>query len=64
MTLPKYPGMYENVKKKGKTAVRILRSTLPFGNELALVTNLPATITAENLANIYYQRWEIKKNSF
>lgn len=49
------------MKKKGKTAVRILSSTLPSGNKLALVTDLPAAITAEDLTNIYYQRWEIEK---
>jgi len=49
------------VKKKGKTTVRISRSTLPSGNELALVTDLPDTVTTEELADLYYQRWEIEK---
>ncbi len=46
---------------KGKTAVRISRTTLPSGNELALVTDLPDTVTTEELADLYYQRWEIEK---
>ena len=49
------------MKKKGKTAVRIARSTLPSGNELALVTDLPDTVAAKELAGLYYQRWEIEK---
>ena len=36
-------------------------STLPSGNELALMTDLLNTITAEELADLYYQRWEIEK---
>lgn len=57
----KHPERYEHMKKKGKTAVRISRTTLPSGNELALVTDLPDTIAAEELACLYYQRWEIEK---
>ncbi len=34
----KHPGRYKNTKKKGKTAVRILSSTLPSRNELTLIT--------------------------
>ena len=57
----KHPERYEHLKKKGKTTVRISKSTLPSGNELALVTDLPDTIAAEELAGLYYQRWEIEK---
>jgi len=57
----KHPERYEHMKKKGKTAVRISRSTLPSGNELALVTDLPDTVAAKELAGLYYQRWEIEK---
>ena len=49
------------MKKKGKTTIRISRATLPCGNELALVTDLPDTVTTEELADLYYQRWEIEK---
>ena len=49
------------MKMKGKTAVRISRTTLPSGNELALVTDLPDTVTTEELTDLYYQRWEIEK---
>lgn len=56
-----HPERYEHMKKKGKTTVRISRSTLPSGNELALVTDLPDTIATEELAGLYYQRWEIEK---
>lgn len=57
----KHPQRYEDMKKKGKTAVRISRSTLPSGNELTLATNLPTTVTTEDLTDLYYQRWEIEK---
>ncbi len=57
----KHPKRYGHMKKKGKTTVRISRSTLPSGNELALVTDLPDTVTTEELADLYYQRWEIEK---
>ncbi len=57
----KHPKQYEHMKKKGKTTVRISRSAIPSGNELALVTDLPDTIAAEELAGLYYQRWEIEK---
>ena len=57
----KHPEQYEHMKKKGKTTVRISRSAIPSGNELALVTDLPDTIAAEELAGLYYQRWEIEK---
>ena len=33
----KHPKWYEHMKKKGKTTVRISRSTLSCGNELALL---------------------------
>ena len=57
----KHPERYVHMKKKGKTTVRISRSTLPSGNELALVADLPDTVTTEDLADLYYQRWEIEK---
>ena len=57
----KHPERYEQMQKKGSTLVRISKSTLPSGNELALMTDLPDTITAEELADLYYQRWEIEK---
>ena len=57
----KHPEQYEHMKKKGKTLVRISKSTLPSGNELALMTDLSDTITTEELVNLYYQRWEIEK---
>ena len=57
----KHPERYEHMKMKGKTAVRISRTTLPSGNELALVTDLPDTVTTEELTDLYYQRWEIEK---
>ena len=49
------------MKKKGETIVRISRAALPSGNELALMTDLPDTVTREELADLYYQRWEIEK---
>lgn len=57
----KHPERYEQIKEKGETEVRISKSTLPSGNELALMTDLLDTITAEELADLYYQRWEIEK---
>lgn len=57
----KHPERYEHLKKKGETIVRISRAMLPSGNELALMTDLPDTITREELADLYYQRWEIEK---
>lgn len=57
----KHPERYEQMKKKGETEVRISKSTLPSGNELALMTDLLDTITTEELADLYYQRWEIEK---
>lgn len=52
---------YEHMKTKGKTAVRISRTTLPFGKELALVTDLRDTVTTKELTDLYYQRWEMEK---
>lgn len=49
------------MKKKEKTTVRISRTTLTSGNELALVTDLPDTVITEDLEDLYYQRWEIEK---
>lgn len=57
----KHPERYEYMKEKGKTQVRISVSELPFGKDLALMTNLPTEITAEQLSDLYYQRWEIEK---
>ena len=57
----KHPERYELMKRKGETTVRVSKSTLPSGNELVLMTNLPDTIAAEELADLYYQRWEIEK---
>lgn len=57
----KHPERYEQIKEKVETEVRISKSTLPSGNELALMTDLLDTITAEELADLYYQRWEIEK---
>ena len=57
----KHSERYEQMQKKGSTLVRISKSTLPSGNELALMTDLPDIITAEELADLYYQRWEIEK---
>lgn len=57
----KHPERYERMKRKGETTVRVSKSTLPSGNELVLMTNLPDTIAAEELADLYYQRWEIEK---
>lgn len=57
----KHPERYEQMKKKGETTVRILTSMLPCGNELALMTDLPDAVAAEELIDLYYQRWEIEK---
>ncbi len=57
----KHPERYEQMKKKGETLVRISKATLPSGNELALMTDLLDTITAEELTDLYSQRWEIQK---
>lgn len=57
----KHPERYERMKRKGETTVRVSKSTLPSGNELVLMTNLPDTIAAEELADLYYQKWEIEK---
>ena len=57
----KHPERYVHMKKKGETRVRISRSALPSGNELALMADLPDRVAAEELAGLYYQRWEIEK---
>ena len=57
----KHPDRYEQLKKKDGTAVRISRSKLPSGNELLLMTNLFTDISTEELADLYYHRWEIEK---
>ena len=57
----KHPERYEELKKKNGTAVRISRSKLPSGNELLLMTNLSTNISTEELADVYYYRWEIEK---
>ncbi len=54
-----HPERYAHMKKKGETWVRISRSALPSGNELSLMTNLPDRVASEELADLYYQRWEI-----
>ena len=57
----KHPKRHGRMKQKGETTVRISKSTLPSGNELALMTDLPDTVAAEELAELYCQRWEIEK---
>ncbi len=57
----KHPEWYEQRKKKGEMLVRISRTTLPCGNELARMTDLLDTITAKELTDFYYQRWEMEK---
>ena len=56
-----HPESYEYMKEKGNTAVRILKSSLPSGQELALMTDLPEKFTLSEITDLYYQRWEIEK---
>lgn len=49
------------MKKKGGTPVRISKLTLPSGNKLELMTDLPDMVAAEELADLYYQRRETEK---
>ncbi len=57
----KHPERYKWMKEKRETTARIPRSILPSGQELVLLTDLPVEVTAEQLADLYYQRWEIEK---
>ena len=57
----RHPDQYEHLKKKKETLVRISKSTLPSGNELVLMTDLEEEINTKELADLYYQRWEIEK---
>lgn len=52
---------YEHLKKE--TLVRISKSIFPSGNKLVLMTDLDEAINTKELANLYYQRWEIEKNT-
>lgn len=57
----KHPERYEHMKEKKETCVRISVSELPSGKELLLMTNLSSAVTQNQLADLYYQRWEIEK---
>lgn len=57
----KHPERFEHMKAKGSTNTRIMTSMLPSGNELTLMTNLPFEFSQKQLADLYYQRWEIEK---
>ena len=57
----KHPERYEELKKKNGTNVRILYSKGSSVNELLLMINISKDIGAKELADLYYQRWEIEK---
>lgn len=57
----KHPERFEHMKEKGNTNTRIMTSMLPSGNELTLMTNLSLEFSQKQLADLYYQRWEIEK---
>lgn len=50
----------KQMQKKGKTLVRISKSTFFSGDELVLMIVLPDTITAEELVDLYYQRMKFE----
>jgi len=51
----------DKLKQKGSTKTRISISALPSGNELALMTDLPSAYNAQEIADLYFKRWEIEK---
>lgn len=57
----KHPERYESMREKKETRTRLIRSSLSTGIELALITNLPAQFSQDDLQALYYQRWEIEK---
>lgn len=57
----KHPERIERMKEKEYTNPRIMTSMLPFGNELALMTNLSFKFSQKQLDDLYYKKWEIEK---
>ena len=52
---------YEELKAKGSTKVRFVREKTPSGEEFALFTNLPKTISGEEICKSYFLRWKIEE---
>lgn len=57
----KHPEKYAHMREKKETRTRFIRGSLPAGTELALITNLPARFSRDDLLALYHQRWEIEK---
>lgn len=56
-----HPESYKHLKEKENTKARILKSKLPSGQELVLMTDLPEKFSSSEIIDLYYQRWEIEK---
>lgn len=52
---------YEQIKAKGKTKVRFVREKTPSGDEFAVFTSLPETISGEEICKSYFLRWKIEE---
>jgi hypothetical protein len=50
------------LKEIKETGTRLIRSTLPSGTEFAAVTNLPESITAEEISSVYFERLKIEES--
>lgn len=56
-----HPQRAEVLEQKQHTSVRILKTRLFSGQELAMMTNLPEEHTATEIQKLYFLRWEIEK---
>lgn len=52
---------YEKIKSRGSTNTRLIRDKTPFGEEFAVLTNLPDEITREKIVEAYFLRWKIEE---
>lgn len=57
-----HPEEYEELKEIKETETRLIRSTLPSGAAFAAVTNIPESIPAQEICNVYFERWKIEES--
>jgi len=53
---------YEEIKGIKSSATRLIRSRLPSGEEFAVITNLPASISKDAICTEYFKRWGIEES--
>lgn len=56
----KHAESYREMEEKGSTRARVIKSQLPSGTGLALLTDLPLSFTASQVTGLYFKRWGIE----